>query len=182
MIGAVALVDSVFERLEAGVDMREEPNLEFKSVWPHGADAESQWAVADLVASLANDAHIDGPKAIVYGPADPLERPLWLSDEANLRSNLLRHFDGGVVPRLELFRRQVGVAGVVDVLVVVDQSEMPYVSRHQVGGEWVVRVRTNTSRRNATRAELRAMLQHGARPSRSECCRAINGGKETFGS
>lgn len=154
---------SLIERLEAGVDLREEPAIELKSSWPDSDESEAQWEIADLVAAIANEPHLDGLMAVVYGPEIDLERPVWLQDEAMLRPKLLRHFDSGVVPRVELLRRNLAGGEVVDILVVVDRSETPYVTRTMFGGEWGVRVRTNTGRRTATRAEILALA--GARHS-----------------
>lgn len=152
-----SLVASISERLEAGVELQEDPNLELKSQWPHGSEKEQIWQVSDLVAALANDAHLPGIRGIVYGPASEIGRPEWLTDESVLRPKLLRHFEGGVVPRVELIRRELPDGRMVDILMIVDRSETPYVTRFPIGGEWTVRVRTNTARRTATRAELVAL-------------------------
>lgn len=158
-------VASVVERLESDVDLREDPSLEAKSEWPHSDESRATWEVADLLASLANDPHIDGLRAVLYGPAHDLTRPSWLTDESVLRSKLLKHFDAGVVPRAELLHRSLGDGLRVDLLVVVDRSETPYVTRFPRGGDWVVRVRTSTARRTATRGEILALASSGRRAS-----------------
>jgi hypothetical protein len=159
------LVASLVERLEAGVELREEPSIELKSKWPTGGEGPEAWEIADLVASMSNDSTLDGLRAIVYGPAIQLTRPSWLDDESKLRPKLLRHFDGGIVPRVELLRRALSSGEVIDVLAVIERDEPPYVTRLAVGGEWVVRVRTSTARRTATRAELLALSGRRRRPS-----------------
>lgn len=145
------------DRLEA--DTSEETDLELKRSYDAFGQSEKKalFEVADLVASLANDPNVDGYRSLVIGPAVELSRPTWLSDEAQLPDRLRRHFEGGVVPRLEIARRTLSDGRDFDAVVVVDKSETPYVTRDQVGGIWVVRVRTTTGRRTATRSELRAL-------------------------
>lgn len=156
-------IAAVIGRLEDGPDPSEEPDFELKSEYPDQDDeAESVWWLADLVASLANDVHLEGLRSLVVGPQSNLTRPAWLKDEAVLRDKLLRHFEGAVSPRVELLRREVANRGEIDLFVIVERSEPPYVTRHRPGGFWVVRLRTNTARRTATRAELVA-LARGAR-------------------
>ena len=154
----------VLARLESDTQTREEPDLELKAMYASVSEAEDIWLIADLIAALANDAGVSGYRALVYGPADELVRPGWLPDEARIRDKFLRQFEGGVVPRVELLRRQLGNGKLVDLFVIVDRAETPYVTRSSVGGEWVVRVRTNTARRTATRAELLA-LSRGLGPT-----------------
>jgi hypothetical protein len=133
----------------------EEPDLEIKSEYgPQLLGNDGPWQIADLLASLSNDVQIDGFRSLVIGPSKNLKRPTWLQDESQLRDKLLRHFDGGVLPRVELLRREISDQRSFDALVVVDRQSPPYVTRFKPGGPWVVRVRTNTSRRTATRAEL----------------------------
>lgn len=160
-----SFVSSVVERIEADVVLYEEPSLELKAKWPDGSENHQQWEIADLVATLANDAHLDGLRAVVYGPDEELARPAWLTDEARLRPKLLSRFDTGVIPRLELIRRTLDDGRQVDLLVIVDRSEAPYVTRFPEGHEWAVRVRTNTARRTATRAELLALTGSRRSPS-----------------
>lgn len=144
-------------------DPAEEPDLELKASYPDTSENDQLWELADLLASLANDTRVDGFRALVYGPSPHLERPAWLKDEAVLRDKLLRHFEGGVLPGIELIRRQTSDGLAFDAFVLVDREEVPYVTRLQVGGPWVVRVRTNTSRRTATRGEL-IRLAGGRKP------------------
>jgi len=143
---------------------REEPDLEFKSAYPPGTEAEQVWELADLIAALSNDPSVEGYRAIVFGPVSGLVRPAWLVDEAVLRGKFLRYFEGGVLPRIELLRRQMPNGDEVDLLIIADRSETPYVTRSALGGEWVVRVRTNTARRTATRAEIVALVG-GVKPT-----------------
>lgn len=133
------LIVSIVERLDAGIELYEEPNVELKNQWPEGSEKEQIWEIADLVAALANDAHLPGVRGIVCGPATEIDRPAWLTDEAVLRPKLLRYFEGGVVPRVELIRRDLQDGQQVDFLMIVDRSESPYVTRFPVGGEWAVR-------------------------------------------
>lgn len=161
----------VTTRLEDG-GVVEEPDLEIKSDYkPTLTENEALWELADLVSALANDTRIDGFRALIYGPRSKLNRPAWLPDESRLRDKLLRYFEGGVVPAVELLRRQTGSGLDFDAFVVVARDETPYVSRVREGGVWVVRVRTNTARRTATRAELIALS--GGRKKRSGSVRRL---------
>lgn len=164
MLDLEAFVESIVERLNAEVEMREDPTIEAKLKWPEGTESHQRWEVADLVAAMANDPHLDGLRAVLYGPAKDLARPSWLADESTLRAKLLRHFEGGVVPRLELIRRELDDGRHIDLLAIVARAEMPYVTRFPEGTEWSVRVRANTSRRTATRAELLALGDSRAIP------------------
>lgn len=56
-----------------------------------------------------------------------------------------------------MIRRNILGRGDFDAFVVTDRDSTPYVTRLGVGGQWGVRVRTNTARRTATRAELLAL-------------------------
>lgn len=155
----------VISRLDTKEQPREEPDLELKSAYKEGrSEAEAIWEIADLLAALANDTRLDGYRALVFGPASPLERPGWLSDESVLRNKLLRYFDGGILPGVELIRREIPGRGEIDAFVILERDSTPYVTRLTLGGEWGVRVRTNTARRTATRAELLA-LSGGRAPS-----------------
>jgi hypothetical protein len=172
-------VEWVVARLSTDPPSREEPDLELKATYPATAEAEQIWTLADLIAALANDASVTGYRALVYGPADELERPAWLPDEARLRGKLLRQFEGGVIPRVELLRRSLDNGELIDMFVIVDRDETPYVTRSALGGEWVVRVRTNTARRTATRAEILA-LAGPTRPSGAPV-RMLSARLEPFG-
>lgn len=158
-------VEKYLERLVARIEgrSREEADFELKGSFPEGPESELLWQIADLVGSLANDPDIDGLRALVYGPSKRLQRPDWLPDESVLRNKLIRHFDGGVIPRIELFRRELIDGRQIDVFLVVERDEPPYVTRHEPGGFHVVRVRTNTARRTASRAELLRLCK--SRPS-----------------
>ena len=67
----------------------------------------------------------------------------WLTDESALRPKLLRHFEAGVVPRVELVGRQLSSGEDVDLHVIVDRSETPYVTRLDAGRleMWLVSMR-----------------------------------------
>jgi hypothetical protein len=154
------------DRLEE--DTSEETDLELKRNYDAFGQGQKAalFEVADLVASLANDPSVDGFRALVVGPSSGLDRPAWLSDEAQLPDRLRRYFEGGVVPRVEVARRKLSDGREFDAVVVVDKSETPYVTRDRPGGIWVVRVRTATGRRTATRSELRALCAGAARTPR----------------
>lgn len=163
----------VITRLDTDEQPREEPDLELKSAYKEGqTDAESVWELADLLATLANDTRVDGYRALVFGPASPLQRPGWLSDESVLRNKLLRHFDGGVLPGVEVIRREIPERGEIDAFVILERDSTPYVTRLAPGGEWGVRVRTNTARRTATRAEVVALS--GGRPPSAQPVRQLD--------
>lgn len=161
------VVEKYIERLAARIEAgsAEEADFEMKGAFPKGSDSQVLWQLADLLGSLANDPDIDGLRSLVYGPAKPLQRPDWLPDESALRNKLIRYFDGGVMPRIELFRRQLSDGREIDVFLIVERDETPYVTRHEPGGFPVVRVRTNTARRTANRAELLRLSR--SRPSGS---------------
>jgi hypothetical protein len=163
----------VITRLDTDEQPREEPDLEFKSAYKQGqSEAESTWELADLLAALSNDTRLDGYRALVFGPASTLQRPGWLSDESVLRNKLLRHFDGGALPGVELIRREISGRGEFDAFVILERDSTPYVTRLTLGGEWGVRVRTNTARRTATRAELLALS--GGRPPSTQPVRQLD--------
>jgi hypothetical protein len=154
----------VSARLDQNELPREEPDLELKSSYKDQSEAEALWELSDLLASLANDIRVDGFRALVFGPLKGLARPSWFPDEAVIRDKLLRHFEGGVVPRIEVVRRELASRGDFDAFVIVERDSPPYVTRLGLGGPWAVRIRSNTARRTATRAELVA-LAGGHKPS-----------------
>lgn len=153
-------VQWVISRVDQDETPFEEADFEIKAQYDERfSGPKGPWEIADLIASLANDVRINGLRSLVFGPSPSLERPVWLADESRLRDKLIRHFDGGVLPSVELIRRELPERGMIDVFVIVERQSPPYVTRVEPGGSWVVRVRTNTARRTATRDELIGLVR-----------------------
>ncbi len=158
-------VRAITEQLSARATVRgpsliELPSFEQKPQYPSRSKAEDVHEMADLLASLANDADLGGLRALVYGPARDLHRPIWLNDPSKLHDALLSCFDRQVVPRVEFRSVDMGDLGVADFIVIVHRDETPYVTfADENRNQPIVRVRTTTKRLNANRADLIALCQ-----------------------